>query len=919
MEFHYRAGDERCPSAGAAATSANSETAATRVPNVLVGGDGAGYHGENSPPPASDPDELRRRAAKERIRARILREEAETMALEAEVRRELMEERARLLVGLAGGSEHRAVPSLKTVAPYFHESVQAGSKVDVSAAVPGKRKNPDVHDTSAVLAATGSKKPKPDLTCTVCNITATSEVALQEHLGGKSHGKKAAKHAQPLPGTGQPEEDAFSLKVNGSPALPAKGKNPSVAVASMALAEKRCDNLGLNCTVCGITASSQKNMQDHLKWKIHMRKTAMIAQLYPKENGMSLGTELDFRGLKGYLSMIAEKPIVCSKPNASAAVLPAKRKNSDVVPAASTLSAGPSSKNQKRDLTCTATSEKGMKDHLKGKAHMKMAASLAPGEAEEDAEVEGGYTPRKFHMLTDSGTLCEVVQLNGSILCEVCDVQTADIVTMMCHLQGTKHVSKQAKQKQCEAVEPPAATAAGGDGPGSEMVPAGASDVGRVDGGSLLCELCNVKVPSECAMQSHLSGRKHTNKAKVAAVGVGACGNGSGSEIVPMEANGVRRLDGGILLCELCDVKAPSECVMQTHLSGRKHINKQKANVDAGAGQGVKKAAAADATIGSPSKEAASIVVNGSDDSVKKPAAGEMEVAVSSAGQGGKKAAAAAATIGSSSKEATSIVVNGSDDSGKKPAAGEMEVAVSSAGQGGKKAAAAAATIGSSSKEATSIVVNGSDDSGKKPAAGEMEVAVSSAGQGVKKAAAADDTIGSSSKEAANIIVKGSDDSVKKPTAGEMEVVVSSATPQVDVAAPVCARVSSVPPMEVDEAAGAGDGAAKAEEQEKADAEEEGAVEIDGGAAVTGEDYNIKVEGKQFVTLRQADHSLSCGLCGVHGCDKRGMISHLYTRDHWRRARLAEEKKRASEAALEAVNKDGDGVPVTDGAAQVDN
>ena len=94
---------------------------ATHVPNVLVAGDGAGYHGENSPPPASDPDELRRRAAKERIRARILREEAEAMALEAEVRRELMEERARLLVGLAGVSEHGAAPSLKTASPYFHE------------------------------------------------------------------------------------------------------------------------------------------------------------------------------------------------------------------------------------------------------------------------------------------------------------------------------------------------------------------------------------------------------------------------------------------------------------------------------------------------------------------------------------------------------------------------------------------------------------------------------------------------------------------------------------------------------------------------------------------------------------------------------------------------------------------------------
>ncbi|XBJ19547.1 hypothetical protein VPH35_010511 [Triticum aestivum] len=546
MELHFRTGEERCPLMGAAATL---------------------------PLPASDPDGLWRRAAKERIRERILREEAEALALEFEVWRELMEERASLLARLAGGSETRAaptVPSLKT-APIDHQCVQVGSKVDVSAAVPAnKRKTPHVAAASVVSAATGSKKQKPDLTCTVCNITAASE---------------------------------FSLKVNGSPALPTKGGHPGVVVASMALAEKSCNNLGLNCMVCGITTSSQKNMQDHLKGKIHMRKTAMLAQPYPKENGCC----------------------TCSKPNASAAVLPAKRKNSNVVPASSTLSAGPSSKNQKQDLTCTATSEKGMQDHLKGKARMNMTASLA----------------------------------------------------------------------------------------------------------------------------------------------VGACRNGSGSETVPMEANGVRRLDGGILLCELCDVKAPSECVMRTHLSGRKHTNKQKAAADAGAGQEVKKAAAA-ATIGSPSKVAASIAVNSSDDSMKKPATGEMEV------------------------------------------------------------------------------------------------------------------------------------------------VVSSATPQVDVAAPVCARVSSMAPMEVDE------GAAKAEEQEKADALEEGAVAIDGGPAVTGEEYYIKAEGKLFVTLRQADGSLSCGLCAVHGCDKRGMINHIYTRDHWRRACLAEEK-RASEALPEAVNKEGDGISVTDGEAHVDN
>lgn len=197
---------------GAAATSANYETAATRVHDGLVGCDGTGYHGESLPPqavrslppPASDPDGLRRRAAKERIRERILREEVEAMALEFEVRRELMEERASLLARLAGGSETRAapaVPSLKT-APIDHQCVQVGSKVDVSAAVPAnKRKTPHVAAAS-VSVATGSKKHKPDLTCTVCNITATSEVALQEHLRGKSHVRKAGKHAQP-----HPEED----------------------------------------------------------------------------------------------------------------------------------------------------------------------------------------------------------------------------------------------------------------------------------------------------------------------------------------------------------------------------------------------------------------------------------------------------------------------------------------------------------------------------------------------------------------------------------------------------------------------------------------------------------------------------------------------------------------------------------------
>ncbi|XP_048552805.1 uncharacterized protein LOC125533052 [Triticum urartu] len=420
--FHFRAGEERCPSMGAAATSANSETAATRVHDGLVGCDGTGYHGESLPPPASDPDGLRRRAAKERIRERILREEVEAMALEFEVRRELMEERASLLARLAGGSETRAapaVPSLKT-APIDHQCVQFGSKVDVSAAVPAnKRKTPHVAAAS-VSVATGSKKHKPDLTCTVCNITATSEVALQEHLRGKSHVRKAGKHAQP-----HPEEDVFSLKVNGSPALPAKGENPGVVVASMAPAEKSCDNLGLNCIVCGITASSQKNMQDHLKGKIHMRKTDMLAQPNPKENE------------------------VCSKPNASAAVLPAKQKNSDVAPASSTLSAGPSSKNQKQDLTCTATSKKGVQAHLKGHAGAEAGDGAAKAEEQEKADVEeegaveidGGpvVTGEEYYIKAEGKLFVTLRQVDDSLSCGLCAVHGCDKRGMINHIYTRDH------------------------------------------------------------------------------------------------------------------------------------------------------------------------------------------------------------------------------------------------------------------------------------------------------------------------------------------------------------------------------------------------------------------------------------------------------------------------------------------------
>uniref|UniRef100_A0ACD5Y5N3 Uncharacterized protein n=1 Tax=Avena sativa TaxID=4498 RepID=A0ACD5Y5N3_AVESA len=802
MEFQYRAGDARSPSTAAAATSVNSESVATRVQDDY-GGDGSGYHGENSeavaPLPASDPDDLRRQAAKDRIRERILREEAETLALEAEVRRELMEElrsqlaRSARAGACAKGPEARAAPaadspSLKT--PIGH---QVGSEAGVSAALQAnKRKTRHVAAASNVSAATSNKKQKPDLTCTVCSITATSEGALQEHLKGKSHGRKAAKLARPLL-AGAGHHEVVSSKVNGSEVWPAKGKDPTVDVASTVFAASNSNEQkpNLTCTVCGITSTSQKAMQDHLDGKLHRRKALTLSQTVPKEDMVSSKvngsvacpakgkdptvavTSMVFAAsnsneqkpdltctmcgitstsqkamqdhLKGKLhrkkaltlsQTVPKEDMVCSEPNASAAaLLPAKRKNSHAVPAASTISAAASSEKEKQDLTCTvcgitAISEKVMQDHLKGEAHARKAAAFTqPPPPPED--------------VSERNRQEETEEMNGFLLCEVCDVKAADVVTMVCHLQGSKHISKANKQQE---EQPKAAAVASGGDP----------------------EL----------------------------------------DTVAVEANGVCRADDGFLLCELCDVKAPSQVVMQSHLSGKKHTNKQKAAVvDAG-----KAVLARDKT----------------DKDVAVVTSGNITV---TPGRQAKKADAAA-TVGDSVNKVVldgGVVENVDGFLHRQNVSmkdkEKAKVCVVDVGAGGKRAILEEAK----SKEAASVV---------------------------------DDSTG-----------HGNDESMEEPAVENMEVV-PSATPREDGATPVCGG-SSVAPMEVDDHAHAeaGDGAAKSEEEKQ-----------------EGKEVKMQVEGKLFMVLRQADGSLSCGLCGHHGCDKDRMVDHLYTREHWRRARLSEHK-----------------------------
>jgi len=127
-------------------------------------------------------------------------------------------------------------------------------------------------------------------------------------------------------------------------------------------------------------------------------------------------------------------------------------------------------------------------------------------------------------MATTAGELNEVTQMDGYLLCELCNVPTLDRVTMMCHLQGSKHISNGQKKRQPSS-KPlgeaegtvSAATSAIGSADPKKLILEDSSvplphTVWRLEG-FLLCELCDVKAASMHGMRQHLSGKKHKNKA----------------------------------------------------------------------------------------------------------------------------------------------------------------------------------------------------------------------------------------------------------------------------------------------------------------------------------------------------------------------------------------------------------------------
>nr|CAB3482637.1 unnamed protein product [Digitaria exilis] len=566
-----------------------------------------------------------------------------------------------------------------------------------------------------------------------------------------------------------------------------------------------------------------------------------------------------------------------------AASPPVKRKSPDRG-AASTVSAATSSKKQKNNLTCmvcgiSATSEKAMQDHINGKVHKRKATALLEQleamtetghEAGEEVLVPSGdHTPTKLTMLTNAGALNEVMQMDGYLLCEVCNVRTLDRVTMMCHLEGSKHISKGQKKGQASSKPLDEALMKKG-GKGASVQEAATSDMVSSDPeklvlevygvphtvrrleGFLLCELCNVKVPSVNGIRHHLSGKKHKNKAKAssdasandstgvneadkvqlmetdtaviarmaiqleapsaksleakvgddsevqettvtstndvaigdnnktnakkvrnasASVAAALENNLHDSESLAMEVDSVHhplQRVNGFLICPCCNVKAPSETIMRSHLSGKKHKHKM----------------------------ALAARVNIKDASILSTGADEVQ--------------------GSSSK---SMKANVEAESAPLPVTQEKSAAAMAPMDVHRSCSPESGKANGEAEPPPSLIITTKVD-------GPTEVQPATRIEGEHTAAAAQ---------------------------------VSSTHMGKSV------KTTALPGMPI----------------------------------------KIQVEGKVFTVLQEQNGRLSCEPCGVHGCNKDGMILHLYTRTHWDRANLALKKKEQEDAVV--VDNDGNG------------
>ncbi|KAL9239822.1 hypothetical protein vseg_014105 [Gypsophila vaccaria] len=99
--------------------------------------------------------------------------------------------------------------------------------------------------------------------CSLCQLSVTSETLLRSHIEGKKHKAKEAKL----------QTDEITINVDGVPSEKSQERSMSSSNENATATDKQW-----YCSLCGVSASSEKNLSDHLNGKKHKAKAGLPLQ-----------------------------------------------------------------------------------------------------------------------------------------------------------------------------------------------------------------------------------------------------------------------------------------------------------------------------------------------------------------------------------------------------------------------------------------------------------------------------------------------------------------------------------------------------------------------------------------------------------------------------------------------------------------
>ncbi|XP_008810794.2 uncharacterized protein LOC103722126 [Phoenix dactylifera] len=314
MEFRFRAGEERHPSflpPTPCSFSSSSSAAAGYFAEQAWRADFGGIR-RDVVQPMTAVESLQRLIQKERIREEIMREMAQRRVLEEEVRREM--EIERLMVMRRVHPERFCDPMVGRFVPEVRlgDEIERGLGarvpvvefdkrflLDVRPKIRGEKKLPlspqqlelrsiessthvEVKPSEQKLSGTKRKavanagagklpKPQKDWSCALCQVTATSEERLNDHLEGKKH--KANLLKLEVSKTGLKNNGATAFKPKTAVATKEDASTDGPKTLKMQVDGKMHEVLQnkkfLLCKCCKVRCNSTLAMASHLSGKRH--------------------------------------------------------------------------------------------------------------------------------------------------------------------------------------------------------------------------------------------------------------------------------------------------------------------------------------------------------------------------------------------------------------------------------------------------------------------------------------------------------------------------------------------------------------------------------------------------------------------------------------------------------------------------